>query len=72
MRPPFLEIDFETMRLEVCRLQWTTLAPASWCWPAEAKATERTSPRSPGSIMKIAGVFHRQPAAQVGVHLFDQ
>ena len=36
---------------------WTTLPPASWCWPSPAKATERISPWAPGSISQTAGYF---------------
>ena len=47
--PPSLLIDLETIRLDVCGAMWTIFAPASWCWPSPAKASERISPcaRSP-------------------------
>jgi hypothetical protein len=44
-----LEIDFEKIDEVVFGAAWMILPPASWCWPAPAKAIERISPwaRSP-------------------------
>ena len=42
---------------EVFGAQWTILAPASWCWPVPAKATDRVSPRACSPISQIDGYF---------------
>jgi hypothetical protein len=36
---------------------WTIFAPASWCWPSWAYATDRTSPFAPSPISHTAGYF---------------
>ena len=55
--PPFFEIDFDVITLEVFLATWTTLPPASWCWPLPAKAIESTSPCARSPISQIAGYF---------------
>ena len=44
VRPPPRAIDLEMIVEEVCGAACTILAPASWCWPSPAIATESTSP----------------------------
>src|SRR2546425_4151512 len=56
-RPPFLEIDFDVITLDVFGATWTHLPPASWCWPAPANAIDSTSPCAPSPISQIAGYF---------------
>src|SRR6266702_4470126 len=56
-RPVPFETDFERIWEVVCGARCVTLAPASWCMPSLAKATERISPRAPGSISSTAGYF---------------
>src|ERR1051325_7363834 len=36
---------------------WVILAPASWCWPAPAYATDSTSPCAFGPVITTAGYF---------------
>src|ERR1700688_3595890 len=62
-RPPSLEIDFETMVDVVSGAAWTIFAPASWCWPGPAYATESTSPDAFGPIRYTDGYFmvRREP-----------
>src|ERR1700750_259900 len=55
--PPSLEIDFETIFDVVSGAACTILAPASWCWPAPAEETERTSPVSFAPTMYTDGYF---------------
>ena len=57
MRPPPREIDFETIVEEVSGATWTILAPASWCIPSLAMATDSTSPRAPRPVIHTAGYF---------------
>src|SRR5690242_2054278 len=42
---------------EVCGAACTIFAPASWCCPSPAIATERTSPLACSPVMKTAGYF---------------
>src|SRR4029078_9613037 len=56
-RPPSFEIDFEVITDVVFFATWTTLPPASWCWPLPAKAIESTSPCARSPISQIAGYF---------------
>src|SRR5213078_4907982 len=56
-RPPFFEIDFDVITDDVFFPTWTHLPPASWCWPAPAKAIESTSPWARSPISQIAGYF---------------
>src|SRR5207244_12424568 len=56
-RPVPFETDFERICEVVCGARCVTLAPASSCIPSLAKATERISPRAPGSISRTAGYF---------------
>lgn len=37
-------IDFETIDDVVYGAMWIIFAPASWCWPGPANATESVSP----------------------------
>src|SRR3954471_23828873 len=57
VRPPSLEIDFDTIFDVVSGAAWTIFAPASWCWPSPAYATDRTSPEAFGPTMYTAGYF---------------
>ena len=57
MRPPPREIDLETIVDEVSGATWTIFAPASWCIPSLAMATESTSPRARGPTIHTAGYF---------------
>src|SRR5918995_6698785 len=57
VRPPPREIDLETIVEEVCGAAWVIFAPVSWCWPAPAIATERTSPLACSPTMTTAGYF---------------
>src|SRR4029450_5807494 len=57
VRPPPRAIDFEMIVEEVCGAACTILAPASWCWPSPAIATESTSPLACSPVMKTAGYF---------------
>src|SRR6266496_5898564 len=56
-RPVPLETDFERIWDVVYGARCVTLAPASRCIPLLANATERISPRAPGSISRTAGYF---------------
>src|ERR1041384_992646 len=42
---------------EVCGAACTILAPASWCWPSPAKATESVSPLACSPTSHTAGYF---------------
>src|SRR2546421_12359856 len=42
---------------EVCGAACTILAPASWCWPAPAKATDSVSPLACSPSSQTAGYF---------------
>src|SRR5579872_5572090 len=55
--PPSLEIDFETMVDVVSGATCTILAPASWCWPGPAYATDNTSPDAFGPTSHTDGYF---------------
>ena len=57
MRPPSFEIDFESMIDVVSGAAWVIFAPASWCWPGPAYATDSTSPCAFGPVMTTAGYF---------------
>src|SRR5262245_16601786 len=57
VRPPSLDIDFETIFDDVSGAACTILAPASWCWPGPAYATDSTSPVALGPTMYTAGYF---------------
>src|SRR3954449_12019840 len=57
VRPPSLAIDFESMIDVVSGAAWVIFAPASWCWPAPAYATESTSPCAFGPTITTAGYF---------------
>ena len=57
MRPPPREIDLEMIVEEVSGATWTILAPASWCMPSEAMATDSTSPRAPRPVIQTDGYF---------------
>ena len=57
MRPPPREIDFDTIVEDVSGATCTIFAPASWCIPSLAMATESTSPRAPGPTIHTAGYF---------------
>src|SRR5688572_29010215 len=57
VRPPPRAIDFEMIVDEVCGAACTILAPASWCWPSPAMATERTSPLACSPTIHTAGYF---------------
>src|SRR5215467_9222313 len=55
--PPSFEIDFDTILDVVSGAAWIILAPASWCWPGPAYATESTSPDALGPTMYTDGYF---------------
>src|SRR5438034_11533581 len=57
VRPPSFEIDFDTIVELVSGAACTILAPASWCWPSPAYATESTSPVAFGPIRYTDGYF---------------
>src|SRR5437773_761804 len=57
VRPPSLEIDFDTIVDVVSGAAWTIFAPASWCWPGPANATDSTSPVALGPTMYTDGYF---------------
>ena len=57
VRPPSLEIDLLSMIDVVSGAAWVIFAPASWCWPGPAYATESTSPCAFGPVMTTAGYF---------------
>src|SRR3954453_17452993 len=57
VRPPPRAIDFEMIVLDVRDAACTILAPASWCWPSPAMATDRTSPLACSPTMYTAGYF---------------
>src|ERR1043165_1513559 len=42
---------------DVCGAAWVIFAPASWCWPSPAIATESTSPLACSPVMTTAGYF---------------
>src|SRR2546428_14176803 len=56
-RPVPFETDFDRICEVVCGARCVTFAPASWCMPSLANATDRISPRAPGSINNTAGYF---------------
>ena len=51
VRPPPRAIDLEMIVDDVCGAACTILAPASWCWPSPAIATESTSPLACSPVM---------------------
>src|SRR4028118_1515739 len=55
VRPPPRATDLEMIELEVYGAACTILAPASWCWPSPAKATESTSPLACSPATQQAG-----------------
>src|SRR5215213_6602089 len=57
VRPPPRAIDLEMMVEEVRGAACTIFAPASWCWPSPAIATESTSPLACSPVMYTAGYF---------------
>src|ERR1044071_4151322 len=57
VRPPPRAIDLEMIVLLVWGAACTILAPASWCWPSPAIATESTSPLACSPIIQTAGYF---------------
>src|SRR3954454_7449215 len=57
VRPPPLATDFDTIVDEVWGAQCTIFAPASWCWPSPAKATDSVSPFAWGPIRNTDGYF---------------
>src|SRR5690606_3585074 len=57
VRPPPRATDSDTIVEEVCGARCSILAPASWCWPAPANATDRTSPWAGSPIRKTDGYF---------------
>ncbi len=63
MIPPSLEMDLDTMVELVSGAAWIILAPASWCWPGPAYATESTSPEALGPMRYTDGYFmvRREP-----------
>src|SRR5919108_5669516 len=42
---------------DVCGARWTIFAPASWCWPSPANATDSVSPRACSPSSQTAGYF---------------
>src|SRR5689334_14568779 len=57
VRPPARAIDLEMIVELVCGAACTIFAPASWCWPSPAIATESTSPLACSPVMNTAGYF---------------
>src|ERR1700746_1327971 len=57
VRPPALATDLDTIVDEVFGAQWTILAPASWCWPSPANATDSVSPLACSPLRYTAGYF---------------
>src|SRR5215475_6070007 len=57
VRPPPRATDFDTIVDDVLGAMWTILAPASWCWPSPANATDSVSPRACSPIRYTAGYF---------------
>src|ERR1043165_6232591 len=57
VRPPSFEIDLESMIDVVSGAACVIFAPASWCCPGPAYATESTSPCALGPVMTTAGYF---------------
>src|ERR1044072_395800 len=57
VRPPPRAIDLLMIDEEVCGAACTILAPASWCWPSPAIATESTSPLAYSPVIQTAGYF---------------
>src|SRR4249920_3549490 len=57
VRPPPRATDFDTIVEDVCGAQCTILAPASWCWPSPAKATDSVSPLAYSPIRNTDGYF---------------
>jgi Oxidoreductase family, NAD-binding Rossmann fold len=52
-----LATDLEMIWEEVLGAQCTILAPASWCWPVPANATDRVSPLACSPIRYTDGYF---------------
>src|SRR5918994_1754948 len=57
VRPPPRAIDLLMIVLDVCGAACTIFAPASWCWPSPAMATESTSPLACSPVMNTDGYF---------------
>ena len=57
VRPPSFEIDLVSMIDVVSGAAWVIFAPASWCWPGPAYATDSTSPCAFGPVITTAGYF---------------
>src|SRR3954447_11945604 len=57
VRPPPRATDFDTIVDDVCGARCSIFAPASWCWPSPAKATDSTSPLAYSPVSQTAGYF---------------
>src|SRR3954463_15019879 len=57
VRPPPRATDLLMIELEVLGAACTILAPASWCWPSPANATESVSPLACSPTIQTAGYF---------------
>src|SRR6476620_364829 len=57
VRPPPRATDLDTIVDDVWGAQWTILAPASWCWPSPANATDSVSPLAYGPMRNTDGYF---------------
>src|SRR3954447_22266912 len=57
VRPPPRATDLLMIELLVWGAACTILAPASWCWPSPANATERVSPLACSPTNQTAGYF---------------
>src|ERR1700749_3455847 len=57
VRPPPRATDLEMMLELVFGARCSILAPASWCWPSPAKATDSTSPLACSPVIQTAGYF---------------
>src|ERR671932_820498 len=57
VRPPPRAIDLDTIVEDVCGAACTIFAPASWCCPSPAMATESTSPLACSPVIQTAGYF---------------
>src|SRR3954453_6171538 len=57
VRPPPRATALEMIVEEVCGAECTILAPASWCWPSPAKATDSVSPEACSPSREQAGCF---------------
>src|SRR6266702_440906 len=57
VRPPPRATDLDTICDDVLGAACTIFAPASWCWPAPANATESTSPLACSPSSQTAEYF---------------